>query len=152
MCLCELNDLLDIVGKKWNLLILEETSTQIKIRYKDLFQRLEGISPSTLSSSLRELEKEGLLNRKLFNEIPPRVEYTISKKGIELKEAIKPLLEWAEMNRPQEADCRCAESIKPSKVTELRNKSLNRIIEAGMCACMCLPMMAGLFIFGNPIF
>ncbi len=152
MCLCILNDLLDVISKKWNLIILEETALQIKIRYKDLFQRLEGISPSTLSSSLRELENEGLLNRKLFNEIPPRVEYSISKKGIELMEAIKPLLEWSEMNRPQEADCRCIQSINSSKVTELQNKNLNRIIEVSMCACMCLPMMAGFAIFGNPIF
>ena len=150
MCLCTLNDLLDIVSKKWNLQILEETANQKKIRYKELLLKLEGISPSTLASSLKKLENKGLLNRKLFNEIPPRTEYSISKKGKKFMVALRPLHEWSEMNKPLESICKCKN--KTSKITEFQNKTMNRMIEVSMCACMCMPMMAGMFIFGNPIF
>ena len=149
MCLCTLNDLLDIVSKKWNLQILEETANQKKIRYKELLLKLEGISPSTLASSLKKLENEGLLNRKLFNEIPPRTEYSISKKGKKFMVVLRPLHEWSEMNKPRESICKCKN--KTSKITEFRNKTMNRMIEVSMCACMCMPMMAGIFILENPI-
>ena len=120
-----------------------------KMRFKDFLDRFEGISPSTLTSSLKKLENEGLLDRKFFNEIPPKVEYSITKKGKELLNSIKPLLEWSEINQ-KESICTCNEKI--SKITEFRNRSLNKMIEASLCACTCLPLMTGFLIFGNPIF
>ena len=55
---------------------------------------LSGISPKTLSDTLKELEMEGLIKRESFAEIPPRVEYTLTKDGVDLREAIIPLLKW----------------------------------------------------------
>ncbi len=129
--------------------ILEETTNQKKIRYRDLLLKLEGISPSTLASSLKKLENEGLLNRKLFKEIPPRTEYSLTKKGKNFLRALKPLHEWIEINKNPEFSCDCKQ--KTSRITSFRNKATNRMIEASICACTCMPMMAGIFIFGNPI-
>ncbi len=68
--------------------------TTSPVRYKQFRQALKGISSKTLASRLRELEKAGILTRQSFNEIPPRVEYTLTAKGQELVESIINLLQW----------------------------------------------------------
>ncbi len=57
-------------------------------------QTLNGISPKTLSDTLKELQAEQLIKRESFAEIPPRVEYSLTKDGVELRKSIIPLLEW----------------------------------------------------------
>jgi DNA-binding HxlR family transcriptional regulator len=56
---------------------------------------LENISPKTLSDRLKELKKAGLILRESYAEIPPRVEYTLTQDGIELRKLMIPLIEWA---------------------------------------------------------
>ena len=58
-------------------------------------KNLGTISPKTLSDRLKELEKAGLIIRESFAEIPPRVEYSLTKEGIELRNLMIPLIEWA---------------------------------------------------------
>jgi len=58
-------------------------------------KELNGISPKTLSDRLKELTEAGLIKRELFAEIPPRVEYTLTQDGIEVRDAMLPLMEWA---------------------------------------------------------
>ncbi len=62
---------------------------------------LIGISPKTLSIRLKELKKAGLINRKVFAEIPIKVEYSLTKDGIEARDLIIPLMEWAYKKSPQ---------------------------------------------------
>ena len=64
------------------------------VRFTQLSKVLPHISPKTLASRLRELEKEGILRREAFNEIPPRVEYSMTGKGSKLAEALIPLIDW----------------------------------------------------------
>jgi DNA-binding HxlR family transcriptional regulator len=68
--------------------------------------QLEGVSPKTLADTLKTLEKEGLVSKRLFNEIPPRVEYSLTEDGKELRKAIMPLLRWA-ANRSSTTDEKC---------------------------------------------
>lgn len=68
-------------------------STQ-PVRYKQFRQALKGISSKTLAVRLKELEKGGILERKAYNEIPPRVEYRLTAKGQELVESVMHLLAW----------------------------------------------------------
>ncbi len=58
-------------------------------------KNLIGISPKTLTDRLKEQERAGLLKREFFAEIPPRVEYSLTKDGIEVRDAMLPLMEWA---------------------------------------------------------
>jgi DNA-binding HxlR family transcriptional regulator len=58
-------------------------------------KEIEGISPKTLADTLKELLKYNLVRREAFNEIPPRVDYTLTKDGEELRQAIIPILQWA---------------------------------------------------------
>ena len=64
------------------------------IRYKQFRELMKGISSKTLASRLKELEKDGILERQAYNEIPPRVEYKMTKKGQELVESILNLIQW----------------------------------------------------------
>ena len=63
--------------------------------YNNLMKELQGITPKTLADILKELVKHGLVIREPFNEIPPRVDYTLTKDGESLRDAIIPILRWA---------------------------------------------------------
>ncbi len=67
-----------------------------KLRFSSLMQRLEGITAKTLSDRLKELELEGIVQRTAHKEIPPRVEYALTKAGKRLVHALHPLIHWAE--------------------------------------------------------
>ena len=64
------------------------------VRHKQFKESLKGISSKTLSTRLSELVSEGILEREMFAEVPPRVEYKLTRKGQELIESISNLLEW----------------------------------------------------------
>lgn len=64
-------------------------------RFNQFLDSIEGINPKTLSVRLREMEKEGLINRKIYPETPPRVEYTITEKGEALKPVIMSMAEFS---------------------------------------------------------
>jgi len=64
------------------------------VRYKQSRELMKGISSKTLARRLKELEKDGILERQAYNEIPPRVEYKMTKKGQELVESILNLIQW----------------------------------------------------------
>lgn len=108
ICLCPLDGVIDTIGKKWGLLIINEIGNHGKLRYNELLSELKGISPSTLASMLKDLEKEDLILKEVFREIPPRVEYSLSSRGGELREAIIPLLKWATKKGNYKVHCTCS--------------------------------------------
>jgi DNA-binding HxlR family transcriptional regulator len=95
VCFCPLEGIIDVISKKWALLIINAVGNYGNLRFNKLMQELEGISPKTLADTLKQLQDEGLLNRESFAEIPPRVEYTLTEDGEGLREAVIPLLRWA---------------------------------------------------------
>jgi DNA-binding HxlR family transcriptional regulator len=95
VCLCPLEGIIDVIGKKWSLLIVNAIGNHGKLRFNTLMQELGKISPKTLSDTLKELQAEGIVQRESFAEIPPRVEYSLTDAGLELRKAIIPLLQWA---------------------------------------------------------
>lgn len=108
ICLCPLDGVIDTIGKKWGLLIINEIGNHGKLRYNELLSELKGISPSTLASMLKEFEKEELIRKEVFREIPPRVEYSLSARGKELREAIIPLIKWATKKGNYKVHCNCS--------------------------------------------
>ena len=109
ICLCPLEGIINVISKKWALLIINEIGNHKRIRYNDLMKELQSISPKTLADILKELVKRGLVKREPFNEIPPRVDYTLTKGGEELREAIIPILRWAiSMKGTVVAHCSCS--------------------------------------------
>ncbi|PBO86008.1 MAG: transcriptional regulator, HxlR family protein [Thaumarchaeota archaeon] len=108
VCLCPLDGIIETIGKKWALLLVNEIGNHDSLRYNNLLKELKGISPSTLASMLKELQKEDIIFREAFNEIPPRVEYTLTKRGKELRIAIIPLLKWATKKGNFKIHCNCS--------------------------------------------
>ena len=95
LCLCPLEGIIDTIGKKWALLVVNAIGNHGRLRFSQMMQELKGISPTTLTDTLQELQRERLITRESFAEIPPRVEYSLTKDGAQLRKAILPLLQWA---------------------------------------------------------
>ena len=82
---CPIAKTLDVIGTKWTFLIIRDLLIEGTMRFSDLLKSMNGISPKTLSLRLKELEDHGILKRKVFPEVPPRVEYTLTEKGKQLE-------------------------------------------------------------------
>lgn len=103
-------EIVQLLSRKWALLILSLLIRDRKLRYSELADRLGGISPKTLTERLRELEREGIIKRELFKEIPPKVEYSLTKKGTELATSFVHVLNWAEKWYPAQSKPTTAQS------------------------------------------
>jgi DNA-binding HxlR family transcriptional regulator len=90
--LCPLRYAIDVVGGKWKLPIICMLAGGLPTRYSSIKRKLTGVTNMMLAQSLKELEAAGIVQRKQFNEVPPRVEYTLTDKG---KSIIPPLLNLA---------------------------------------------------------
>ncbi len=95
LCLCPVKGIIGVLSKKWTLLIIIIIANNPKIRFNEIMGQFEGINPKILSDRLKELEEADLISRKAFPEVPLRVEYSLSKDGKELINALMPLIEWA---------------------------------------------------------
>lgn len=94
---CPVSATIKIIGGKWKPIILYLISHDVN-RFSEMQKMIEGISKKILTSQLRELERDGLIHRKVFAEVPPRVEYTITEKGVTLKPLIINMREWGLKN------------------------------------------------------
>lgn len=97
---CPVEKAIKIIGGKWTILILRDLFTGTK-RFGELRKSLIGVSPKTLSGRLRYLEKEGIVARKIFPEVPPKVEYALTKRGKSLGAIIESMRIWGEKNHKQ---------------------------------------------------
>jgi len=90
---CGLVAALDVIGGKWKVLIIWPLHPEAK-RFGELRRAVPGVSEKMLTQQLKELEADGIVARKDFKEIPPRVEYSLTAFGVSLKEALTPLCLW----------------------------------------------------------
>jgi DNA-binding HxlR family transcriptional regulator len=86
----------EFLSKKWAISIIITIGNFGKLRFNELLTRLEGATAKTLTDRLKELEKEGIIKRKQYSEIPPRVDYSLTPKGKKLRESLLPLIKWAD--------------------------------------------------------
>ena len=92
---CPIGRALDIIGGKWKLRIICSLYLNGAQRFNELTYRIKGITNAMLSTSLKELESDGLIIRKQYEEIPVRVEYTLTKHGEELWPILHSLVQWS---------------------------------------------------------
>ncbi len=83
----------DIICGKWTILVIRDLAAG-RTRFCELERSLEGISPRTLSLRLRALEEEGIVERQTFAEVPPRVDYALTEKGLALLPIIEGMREY----------------------------------------------------------
>ena len=94
---CDCKDVIDtwkILGKRWSLLILKSLDSKESIRFNGLKRTLSGISSTVLADRLLELEREGLIVKKIYPEMPPRVEYSLTYRAKELGIILRSLGDW----------------------------------------------------------
>lgn len=91
--LCPVSITLNIIGGKWKLVILWHLS-QWTLRFSELEKCIPGITQKMLTQQLREMEKDKLISRKIYPEIPPRVEYSITEHGKSLHSVLESLEDW----------------------------------------------------------
>lgn len=90
---CPVAATMKVIGGKWKPIILYLIHHDVN-RFGEMLRMIEGISKKMLTAQLRELEQDNIINRKVFAEIPPRVEYSITEKGLTLKPLIIAMREW----------------------------------------------------------
>lgn len=92
---CPIERAVSILDGKWTLLIIRELFGGTR-RFGELRAVLDGVSPKTLTDRLRELEEQGVVERTVYAEIPPRVEYKLTKRGKAAWPVIEALRDWGE--------------------------------------------------------
>ncbi len=103
--ICPIEFILELIGTKWSISILRELFRGNQ-RTHELLEALPGISTKTLTVRLRELEKHGLISRKVYAEIPPHVEYSLTEKGFQLQPVLVALKQVGEQWL-QDSHCVC---------------------------------------------
>lgn len=92
---CPVTATMELIGGKWKLLVLHLISNDIN-RFGKMSLMLKGVSKQMLTTQLRELENDGLIERKIYAEIPPRVEYFLSEKGKSMLPVIEAMRVWGD--------------------------------------------------------
>ena len=95
---CGLTKVIDLVGGKWKIIILCVINNNEVVRYGDLKRSIYGITNAMLSNSLKEMVEDGLVIRKQYDEMPVRVEYSLSTKAKTLIPILLDLKKWGEKN------------------------------------------------------
>ncbi len=92
---CPIRNVLSRIGDKWSMLVIFTLENNCCLRFKELQRSIPDISQKMLTATLKTLEADGLVLRKAFPEVPPRVEYSLTDKGKSLLPHIDGLLSWA---------------------------------------------------------
>ena len=91
-----INNMWEVLGRRWALLILRNLDIKEAVRFNELKRLMPGISSTVLANRLLEMEREGLISKKIYPEIPPRVEYRLTARARELGVILKDLGRWAQ--------------------------------------------------------
>ena len=100
---CPIRDLLSRIGDKWSMLVITSLARAPDncARFSELMREVSGISQRMLTTTLRYLERDGIVTRRIYGEVPPRVEYTLTPRGQELLIPITNLVRWIEGEWPE---------------------------------------------------
>lgn len=94
ICFCPLSGILDVIAKKWALLIIAILGNEGEKGFNELKRELGCISPKPLSDTLKNLERIGLVSKKVLETSPPTVKYSLTPEGWKLREHLIPMLVW----------------------------------------------------------
>ena len=112
---CGLEAALEVVGGKWKVLILWPLRTAPARRFGELRRQVPGISEKMLIQHLKEMEADGIVTRKDYKEVPPRVEYALTSFGGSLCDALAPLCAWGQLHMARIEACQQEHEAKRQK-------------------------------------
>ena len=96
---CPVTATMQVLGGKWKAILINAIYLTSPARFGELKRSVKGITQSMLTQQLRELEDDGLISRKIYAEIPPRVEYTLTEFGLTLSPIMQSMAKWGEEYR-----------------------------------------------------
>jgi DNA-binding HxlR family transcriptional regulator len=114
---CHAHEMLTRIGDKWSVHVIHVLGDAGTLRFNELRARVEGISQRMLTVTLRGLERDGLVEREIYPEVPPRVEYTLTKLGKTLRELVRGLVKWSGAHLPEVDAARARYDAKQGKRT-----------------------------------
>jgi DNA-binding HxlR family transcriptional regulator len=114
---CPIGDLLARLGDKWSMLVLVTLARSDRhcLRFSELMRQVGGISQRMLTTTLRHLERDGILTRQIYPEVPPRVEYTVAERGREMLIPVQQLVHWIVQEWPEIEKSRADYDVKNKK-------------------------------------
>jgi DNA-binding HxlR family transcriptional regulator len=92
---CVAREMLDRIGDRWSAYVISALGAHGTLRFSELMRQVEGISQRMLTVTLRGLERDGLVQRTIYAEVPPRVEYALTPLGATLRKLVRGLIEWS---------------------------------------------------------
>jgi len=116
---CSMIQSMNVLGSKWKPVIIYRIATQ-EIRFSNLAEQITIISRKVLTDQLKELEEDGIVVRRAFNELPPRVEYSLTDKGIALLPILDALSKW---NQKFGGGHGCQEQKAPAKKAAAKKRA-----------------------------
>jgi len=106
---CKAAPVLEWLGNKWAMAVLLKIVENYPVRFNELYRAIPSVSEKVLSSVLRQLTTDGIICRKLYPDVPPRVEYSITELGQTLLQHIDALVEWGRNHFDRIMECRQAQ-------------------------------------------
>jgi DNA-binding HxlR family transcriptional regulator len=123
-----MSEVLNRIGDKWSVMVVGILGNQGTLRFNELKRMINGVSQRMLTLTLRNLERDGLVTRTIYPEVPPRVEYKLTELGKTLEQPISALWDWSSANHSSIMDARAiydaretAVAAEPRKVAYVRS-------------------------------
>jgi DNA-binding HxlR family transcriptional regulator len=111
-------EILERIADKWTLLVIDALDGRVETRFTQLLERVGGVSQRMLTKTLRQLERDGLVVRRVHAEVPPRVDYRLTPLGESLGEALCGVWQWVEAHGTEVERCRRAFASASSSQTK----------------------------------
>ena len=127
---CHAREMLARVGDKWSVYVIHVLGDAGTLRFNELRNRVDGISQRMLTVTLRGMERDGLVTRRVYPEVPPRVEYALTRLGRTLRQLVRGLVEWSGAHLVEVDAARAAydaRNRRPTKVTPLGRPASARL-------------------------
>jgi DNA-binding HxlR family transcriptional regulator len=112
---CHARDVLARIGDKWSVAVIHALGAARTLRFNELRGQVDGISQRMLTVTLRGLERDGMVVRTVYPEVPPRVEYALTPLGATLRQLVRSLVEWSGAHVPEVDAARTAYDARHGK-------------------------------------
>lgn len=122
---CHAREMLARVGDKWSVYVIHVLGDTGTLRFNELRSRVDGISQRMLTVTLRGMERDGLVTRRVYPEVPPRVEYALTSLGATLRELVRGLIQWSGAHLQEVDAARAAYDAQHGKTPQLERPRMD---------------------------
>jgi len=119
-----MSDVLNRIGDKWSVMVVGTLSRHGTLRFNELKRQINGVSQRMLTLTLRNLERDGLVTRTIYPEVPPRVEYSLTLLGQTLREPIDSLWDWSAAHHAAIVHARAVYDSRPDQKADAGGRVL----------------------------